>query len=643
MLLILPCTGITGDIDLNPHGELLLECNLCHTTDNWNDLRSDTAFDHYAQSGFQLYGGHNRVNCRECHSNLIFNETESSCVSCHTDIHEAQFGDACEECHLSRRWFDEPVFRTRHLETRFPLTGVHAHLNCQECHAEGNYTTLSNDCKDCHWESLISTSNPDHQAARFVHDCEECHVYDSGGWRSVTYMHSESFPLTLGHSLSDCNSCHQEGYDNIPIECFICHQEDFENVSDPDHVETGYPTVCEICHTTVEWEDTSFDHGLTEFLLDGAHSDLNCLECHQAGYNDTPTTCFSCHEDDFDNSSNPNHTAAGFSSECLLCHSSESWEQTTWSHDETGWILTGLHINLNCNECHLSDQYEGTPTTCFLCHEEDYNNTNDPDHNESGFPEDCEICHTTSSWEDALFDHSTSEFPLTGAHSDLDCLECHSEGYTDTPVACFSCHEDDYNNTSAPDHVAAGFSSSCELCHATISWEQTTWSHDETGWILTGSHIILSCSLCHLDNQYEGTPTACFFCHENDYNNTSDPPHQSIGIPLTCELCHNTVSWDEASFDHLIWFPIYTGSHNGEWVSCTDCHFDPLNYNLFSCIDCHAHNQIDMDDEHSDVTGYLYESLACYDCHPTGKAERYPLPQIRRIDPDLENLPIDRK
>ena len=25
-----------------------------------------------------------------------------------------------------------------------------------------------------------------------------------------------------------------------------------------------------------------------------------------------------------------------------------------------------------------------------------------------------------------------------------------------------------------------------------------------------------------------------------------------------------------------------------------------------------------MDDEHEDVSGYVYDSNACYDCHPTG-------------------------
>jgi hypothetical protein len=39
---------------------------------------------------------------------------------------------------------------------------------------------------------------------------------------------------------------------------------------------------------------------------------------------------------------------------------------------------------------------------------------------------------------------------------------------------------------------------------------------------------------------------------------------------------------------------------------------------VFSCITCHAHNQSDMDNKHSGVSGYSYNSAACYQCHPTG-------------------------
>ncbi len=47
----------------------------------------------------------------------------------------------------------------------------------------------------------------------------------------------------------------------------------------------------------------------------------------------------------------------------------------------------------------------------------------------------------------------------------------------------------------------------------------------------------------------------------------------------------------------------------------------PTNYAVFECILCHEHNQSEMDDEHRDVSGYRYESVACYQCHPDGRAD----------------------
>ena len=67
--------------------------------------------------------------------------------------------------------------------------------------------------------------------------------------------------------------------------------------------------------------------------------------------------------------------------------------------------------------------------------------------------------------------------------------------------------------------------------------------------------------------------------------------------------------------------PIYSGKHEGEWNLCIDCHLGN-NYSDFSCIDCHEHdNQADVDDDHDGVSGYVYNSDACFSCHPTGEAD----------------------
>ena len=56
-----------------------------------------------------------------------------------------------------------------------------------------------------------------------------------------------------------------------------------------------------------------------------------------------------------------------------------------------------------------------------------------------------------------------------------------------------------------------------------------------------------------------------------------------------------TPAWKPATFDHDgKYFPVYSGSHNGKWNACSDCHTNNSNYAVFSCIACHEHNQTDM-------------------------------------------------
>jgi hypothetical protein len=109
-------------------------------------------------------------------------------------------------------------------------------------------------------------------------------------------------------------------------------------------------------------------------------------------------------------------------------------------------------------------------------------------------------------------------------------------------------------------------------------------------------------------------------CHESDYQNTTDPNHAAANFPLTCEVCHSTTAWEPANWNHdQLYFPIYSGKHRNEWNTCADCHVDQTNFAVFECIFCHEHRQSKMDDEHDGVSGYVYQSTACYNCHPNGE------------------------
>ena len=53
---------------------------------------------------------------------------------------------------------------------------------------------------------------------------------------------------------------------------------------------------------------------------------------------------------------------------------------------------------------------------------------------------------------------------------------------------------------------------------------------------------------------------------------------------------------------------------------CMECHTTVGNYTIFNCLDCHAHNdQNQVFEDHSEVNGYEYTSMACFNCHPDGE------------------------
>ena len=358
-------------------------------------------------------------------------------------------------------------------------------------------------------------------------------------------------------------------------------------------------------------------------LLLVTHLIADCQQCHpryvDLYFEPLNIDCYACHSTDYNSTQNPNHSSAGFSTQCQDCHdlTSSSWSTVNVVHDF--FPLVGGHSISDCFQCHeQGGNFTGLSTECIACHEDDYNSTEDPNHVAAGFPTNCEQCHTIMGWEPANFDHNLTEFPLTGAHINTNCNSCHEQGYANTPTICFSCHQQDYNTAVDPNHVTGIYPTECEVCHSTAAWEPAQIDHNLTGFPLTGKHIETLCQDCH-ESGYTNTPTVCYSCHQQEYDATTNPNHIAAAFPTTCESCHTTNGWMPATFDHDgLYFPIYTGEHAGEWNQCMDCHQVPNNYSVFTCISCHEHNQIEMDDKHDEVQGYIYESGACLSCHPDG-------------------------
>jgi hypothetical protein len=605
-------------------------CLECHP-----DGSAEGSFNHN-NSNFPLTGAHLTTECNLCHANGYVG-TPTVCFACHEpDFNQSinpnhnalSIPNDCETCHTTNPGWAPASFAIHN--NYYPITGAHiaVQTNCFICH-EGDYINTPNTCFGCHDEDYNQTTDPDHAIAQFPTDCEACH--NDNAWVPSTFDHDgQFFPIYSGKhdgEWNSCSECHENPADYSIFTCLTCHEE--AETGDEHNEVGGYSynsPACLECHPDGSAEG-AFNHDGTEFPLTGAHITTDCSLCHVSGYSGTPTYCFACHEANYNQSANPNHTAISIPNECETCHTTNpGWQPASFPIHDNYYPLIGEHIPIasNCFICHEGD-YNNTPDACEGCHIDNYNGSANPDHDAIGIPTDCGTCHTPSpEWEPAAFPIHDDYYPLLGEHIPIasDCFICHQGDYNNTPNACEGCHMEDYSGSANPDHDAIGIPTDCGTCHTpSPDWEPAAFPIHDEYWPLTGAHLTIQdeCDACH-QGDYNDTPDYCYGCHEADYNQTTDPDHAAAQFPTDCEICHTTVAWIPSTFEHDgQYFPIYSGSHEGEWNTCSECHPNPSDYGIFTCLTCHE--QAETDEEHNEVSGYVYESNACLNCHPDGEAD----------------------
>jgi hypothetical protein len=570
-------------------------CATCHPITTW----AAGVFNH-AATGFPLTNGHANVACALCHINgnysLNIAPTDCGNSQCHlttwqqtnNPVHSTS-GSAfaatnCSTCHTTTGWtaaaFDHSV-------TGFTLTGTHMSPTptaCAACHVNNNYTLNSADCYGCHsavyqGTATIGGSVPNHVTAGFpttAAQCASCHPITT--WSAGVFNHaSTGFPLTNSHATVACALCHINGNYSLniaPTDCGNsgCHLSTnygggWQGTTAPPHSAAGplfAVANCATCHTTVSFLTATFDHSTTGFALTGLHispSPTPCASCHVSNnYTLNSTACITCHLASWQSTTTlggsvPNHVTAGFPQDCSICHSTTNWTTSTFNHSTTTFPLTGTHVTTACALCHVGGNYSGTlPTACYGCHTTEYQNTTNPavypgapNHVALAYPTTCASCHTTVNWLGAVFDHSTTGFPLTGAHITTACNLCHLTSAV-PPTDCYSCHTANWTSTATmggavPDHTGSGFpaASTCSTCHNTTAWNPGTIVH--SWWKIP--HQGATCANCH---QTAGLPWnyvtfSCINgCHtpESSWQQKSGRHNAGNYGPMTCTAsgCH---------------------------------------------------------------------------------------------------------
>jgi len=374
----------------------------------------------------------------------------------------------CALCHEGGSWTRiKPDFEYDHeKETGVRLTGAHGSAQCLRCHNDRGPVRLfaERGCAGCH---------EDPHRGQLGSLCQSCHNEDT--WRPLEAIAAHArtrFPLVGGHAAVDCTRCHpgaSEGFfPPIGIDCESCHAQDALAVTSIDHAALGLLDGCVRCHSPAAWTPAGFAHP-TSFPLSSGHGGLGCTQCHTTPgvFTGLVTDCASCHLDDYQATLNPNHAAAGFSTDCRICHTTAGWGGGNFAHPAS-FPLAQAHANRACSECHtVPGTFAGLTTDCASCHLAEYQATTNPNHASAGFPTACASCHTPTVWGSGTFTHPSS-FPLTNAHSGHACSVCHTTpgSFAGLTPTCLNCHQSDFQRG----HNSQG-NSSCQQCHNTSNWD----------------------------------------------------------------------------------------------------------------------------------------------------------------------------
>lgn len=605
------------------------DCNVCHGSESW---KTQIKFNHETEGKYKLIGRHATLKCAKCHvpkpNQPIYKWPElqqKQCETCHKNPHENKiqekyFQKSCLGCHTltpfnlqQKNAWNIPQYD--HAITQYPLKGKHAQIKCIACHKQ-TPLTMKTGPKAFQWKGLKT----------------------------------------------DCLSCHK----NI-------HRNEGMNQ-------------CSRCHTETNWKTIiKFNHDQTRYPLVGKHVKTPCIKCHVT-VNNTPNTkqvgpqdpktpriyrwtdfleqgCRLCHKSPHDKFFSPKTKALA----CDACHNNESWKTIIaeplntpaanpnsqvfeltpplqpsatqklpiahrFNHTrDTRYSPQGTkHLQKKCKDCHQSEQHQ---IYQFPSHEKGFCKDCHKTPHQAQFSHHwlnapCTTCHTLENFTQRLdFDHSKTEYKLTGKHAKTPCQKCHvftkdflllpdklppGRPPSETPMSaqkfkskflfpeiatlnCAACHKDVHKGKFGP---------KCSDCHGDRGWKMTIDFHK--GFTLSGVHYTLECEECHTQGRrLGGMSENCYGCHGKDDIHGGALPR--------CGACHSQHFWDVSEFRHsLTEFPL-RGVHRS--LDCHSCHQGGIYKGAPTrCMSCHYKDVAPILNHPTHPhSGFLNEE--CSNCH----------------------------
>ena len=352
------------------HAETGGDCKACHVAPWEADTMSD--------------------RCTTCHVNVAADMRAAA--SLHGSINHKNPNLKCGHCHPDHRGPDAPLTDASfadfpHEELGFSLRGHPQRVTgeafaCSDCHTQSISTFDLSDCQTCHQQMDAAFAQA--HVINYGADCLACH--DGVDRFGKNFVHDVfSFRLDGKHAQVNCVSCHANAhvatdFASAPQDCFSCHRSDDAHAGQ-------FGADCAACHSAEGWTPARFDHNLSAFKLDGAHTNVACADCHRGNvFKGTPSACAGCHAD-------PLFHAGLFGTDCAACHTTTAWSPAAFNGQHTFPLDHGEGGTVSCATCHPSNF---TTYACYGCHEHNEFQVR-AEHLEEGVQnfEDCMACHPT--------------------------------------------------------------------------------------------------------------------------------------------------------------------------------------------------------------------------------------------------------
>jgi hypothetical protein len=278
-------SGISAGCILCHHHESIINdqvkpCQACHeTSPKKSDLRKPGLKGAYHR---QCLGCHREwshtTKCVVCHALKSSETTPVAIIADSTDI--------MGKSHPKIEAPDKLIYETSYEEAKLVTFYHNEHVDrfgfkCADCHKQESCGT----CHDLEKSKQVAQIGIDQASGaqtksidshtrcapcHTMESCADCHDHQSK--QPFNHQKRTGWALKKYHQKVSCSGCHgdKKTFSRVNLECQNCHK---------------------------NWSVETFDHAVTGLVLDDAHKESDCENCHIDNHFTKRPTCDNCHDD----------------------------------------------------------------------------------------------------------------------------------------------------------------------------------------------------------------------------------------------------------------------------------------------------------------------------------------------------------